>query len=291
MLSNPVTGFAFGLAAFGLWAIHDAIIKALGPVMPVWQMMFLLNLFWLPFVVVMLIADRTLTSLRPRNPLLVALRSVLSIAVSMPIFYAFTVLPLAETYAILFSTPLWITALSMPLLGERVGPRRWAAVVVGFLGVLIVLRPGVTVPSLGHLSALVGAFFAALVFLLMRRLRRDEAPGVIMLYPVLVNLAVLPLFLMAFGVAPMTGRELGATAVMSVLGFLGTVAILAAYRRADAAMIAPSQYSQILWASVLGAVFFGEGLSWHVAAGAVLIVGSGVYITWREYRLSRAPAG
>lgn len=287
MLSNPVTGFAYGLIAFGLWAIHDVVIKTLGPVLPVWQMMFFLNLFWLPCVVVLLIADSGHLSLRPKNPRLLALRSVLSIAVSMPIFYAFTVLPLAETYAILFSTPLWITALSGPLLGEKIGPRRWAAVIVGFIGVLIVLRPGVTVPSFGHLSALVGAFFAAIVFMLMRRLRRDESPGVMMLYPVLVNLLVLPAFMIAFGFAPMTGPVLVGTAVLAFLGFVGTVAILAAYHRADAAMIAPSQYSQILWASVLGALFFDEGLSWHVAAGAVLIVGSGIYITWREYRLSR----
>lgn len=288
MTPNPVTGFAFGLTAFGLWAIHDAVIKTLGPILPVWQMMFFLNLFWLPCVIVLLIADNGHLSLRPNNPRLLALRSVLSIAVSMPIFYAFTVLPLAETYAILFSTPLWITALSGPFLGEKIGPRRWAAVIVGFVGVLIVLRPGVTVPTLGHLSALVGAFFAAVVFMMMRRLRRDESPGVMMLYPVLVNLAILPGFLIAFGFAPMTGSVLAGTAVLALLGFVGTVAILAAYRRADAAMIAPSQYSQILWASVLGAVFFGEALSWNVAAGAALIVGSGIYITWREYRLARA---
>lgn len=287
MPPNPVAGFACGLIAFGLWAIHDAVIKALGPVLPVWQIMFFLNLFWLPFVIVLLIADPAHLSLRPNNPRLLALRSVLSIAVSMPIFYAFTVLPLAETYAILFSTPLWITALSGPMLGEKVGWRRWAAVIVGFIGVMIVLRPGVTVPTFGHLSALVGAFFAAIVFMMMRRLRRDESPGVMMLYPVLVNLVVLPGFMVAFGFAPMTGPVLAGTAVLAFLGFAGTVALLAGYRRTDAAMIAPAQYSQILWASALGAMFFGENLSWNVAAGAVLIVGSGIYITLREYRLSR----
>jgi drug/metabolite transporter (DMT)-like permease len=284
---SAVKGFAFGLGAFGLWAIHDVVIKSLGPVMPVWQMMFFLNLFWLPCIVVLLIFDSEPGSLRPVHPKLLMLRSVLSICVSLPIFFAFTQLKLAETYSILFTTPLWITALSVPLLGERVGPRRWAAVIVGFVGVLIVLRPGLSPMSIGHLSAMVGAFFAALVFLIMRRLGRDERTGVLMLYPVLTNLVILPFFLAGLGFNPMTLEHLGATALMAFLGFAGTVCIITAYKYADAAMVAPSQYSQILWATAFGALLFGELPGWNVALGALIIVGSGAYITWREHTLSR----
>ncbi|HBV55326.1 MAG TPA: EamA/RhaT family transporter [Rhodobacteraceae bacterium] len=286
---SAVRGFAFGLGAFGLWAIHDVVIKSLGPVMPVWQMMFFLNLFWLPCIVVLLIIDTEPGSLRPVNPRLLMLRSVLSICVSLPIFFAFTQLKLAETYSILFSTPLWITALSMPLLGERVGPRRWAAVIVGFIGVLIVLRPGLSPIAIGHVSAMIGAFFAAVVFLIMRRLGRDERTGVLMLYPVLTNLLILPFFLIFLGFEPMTLPNLGATALMAFLGFAGTVCIITAYRYADAAMVAPSQYSQILWATGFGILLFGETPGWNVALGGLIIVGSGAYITWREHQLSKRP--
>jgi len=170
-----------------------------------------------------------------------------------------------------------------------VGPRRWAAVIVGFIGVLIVLRPGLSPIAIGHVSAMIGAFFAAVVFLIMRRLGRDERTGVLMLYPVLTNLLILPFFLIFLGFEPMTLPNLGATALMAFLGFAGTVCIITAYRYADAAMVAPSQYSQILWATGFGILLFGETPGWNVALGGLIIVGSGAYITWREHQLSKRP--
>ncbi len=283
--SDTAKGALFGLLAFGMFASHDVVIKLLGGGYSIFQIIFFSTIFSFPLLILMMVFDRSTATLRPNFPGWIAVRCGLSIPVMTCIFYAFTVLDLAETYAILFTTPLFITGLSVPFLKEQVGPRRWAAVLLGFVGVLIVLRPGVSDLGLGHLSALLGAFGAAVTFTILRKVGNAERASVMMLYPMLVNLAGMSLVL-PFVYKPMAMPDLGINALMSVLGFLAAVTLLVAYRKAAAVIVAPTQYSQILWAVLYGTLFFGETLALNVALGAAIIIGSGIFIVFRESRIA-----
>jgi drug/metabolite transporter (DMT)-like permease len=198
-------------------------------------------------------------------------------------FYAFARLPLAQTYAIVFASPMIITILAIPVLGEQVGWRRWLAVIVGLGGVLVVLKPGVTPLSLGHAAALVAAVCSAVAAVIVRKIGAEERTSVLMLYPMVSTLLVMG-FVMPFVYQPMEGLHLAAVALMAVVGMTGGLALIAAYRSASAGVVAPMQYSQMLWAVLYGALFFGETPSISTAIGAAIIIASGVYVVFREDR-------
>ncbi|MFZ2101698.1 MAG: DMT family transporter, partial [Oricola sp.] len=254
---SPVRGLGYAFLAFGLFATHDAIIKALGRDYSVFQIIFFAMLFAFVPMAILMLADQSTGNFRPRHPWLVVARSILSLTAMTAAFYAFVILPLAEVYALLFATPLLITALSVPLLGETVRFQRWAAVVVGLVGVMIVLRPGVTEFSLGHLAALCSALAASLATIIIRKIGGQERSAVLILFPLLSSILVMG------GTLPWvyTPVELPSLGLMAAVGLISVVAQLcsiAAYRNAPAAVIAPTQYSQILWATGYGIVFFAE---------------------------------
>ncbi len=155
------------------------------------------------------------------------LRTVSSLITGLSAFYAFSVLPLAQTYAILFAAPLLITILGIPILGEKVGIRRGSAVVVGMIGVLIVLRPGAEPLSLGHLAALTAAVFSSLSSVIVRKIGSIERSVVLMLYPMMANFIVLGCAL-PFVYKPMPIEHLGMLGIIAAFGFVGHAA---GYRR------------------------------------------------------------
>jgi drug/metabolite transporter (DMT)-like permease len=212
-----------------------------------------------------------------------------SITTALTIFYAFKTLPLAEVYAIIFATPLVITALSIPILGERVGWRRWMAILVGLVGVVIVLQPGVTPISLAHLATVVAVFSGAFVSITIRKIAADERTGTMMFYPTAVNILVMIPLLPGTWITP-DATALAMSAAMAAFGYGGMMFLLAAYRRAGAAVVAPMQYSQMLWAVLYGALFFAEIPAPRVAYGAAIIIASGIYILWRESRIKAEQA-
>jgi drug/metabolite transporter (DMT)-like permease len=286
-MSAGVRGALLGLLAFALFASHDALIKYLGGVgYSVFQIIFFSVLFGFPLVLALLAFDKTRASLRPVHPWWIALRSGLSVIAGANIFYAFSVLPFAETYAILFAGPIFITALSVPMLGEAVGRWRWAAVIVGFVGVLVVLQPGVSPVSPGHLAALIGTLAAAVIMITVRKVGRDERMAVLLLYPMFANIVVMGGALLVV-YRPMPLIDLGASALMAVLGLLAMMSLVSAYRITIVSIVAPMQYSQILWAVVFGYVFFAEIPRQSVGLGAAIIIASGVFILWRESQVLR----
>ncbi|MBO6892501.1 MAG: DMT family transporter [Roseibium sp.] len=274
-------GLVTALLAFGFFSTHDAVIKALGGSYPVFQIIFFSMLFaFVPMSIIML-ADKAVDNFRPHHPWLILLRSLLAILAMSCGFYAFTVLPLAEVYALLFAMPLLVTVLSVPLLGETVRLQRWAAVVIGLAGVLVVLRPGVGELTLGHAAGLTAAFASALSSILVRKIGGEERSAVLILYPMLVSMLAMSLTLPAVYVPV----ELGDLGLMAMIGFLSVIAQLCtifAYRAAPAAFVAPIQYSQILWATLYGAVFFAETPDIYVAIGSSIIIMSGIFVVWRE---------
>jgi S-adenosylmethionine uptake transporter len=281
--SNNFRGALMALAAMGIFATHDVIVKYLGAIYAPVQIVFFASLLSFPLVMLFIIHDNTGGSLRPNHPGWVGVRAAGAVIAGVSAFYAFSVLPLAQTYAILFATPLIITVLSIPILGEKVRLRRWAAVIFGLVGVIIVLRPGQVPLSLGHLAAVLAAFASALSSIIVRKLGAKERPIILLLSPILGNFFVMGAAL-PFFYKPMPIAHVGMLGVIAVMGLTATFLVILAYRAAEAVIVAPMQYSQILWATVYGLVFFKERPDLMTMLGAAAVIASGVYIVLRETR-------
>ncbi|WP_434289893.1 DMT family transporter [Celeribacter sp. SCSIO 80788] len=278
-----ITGAFYALAAFAIFSTHDVVIKFLGGHYTPFQIIFFSTLFSFPLVMFMLIRDRNPGHLRPVHPWWTLFRTLAAMINTVSAFYAFSVLPLAQVYALIFATPLVITILSIPILGEKVGFHRWAAVVLGLVGVMIVLRPGGTELTLGHAAALSCALFGAFASVVVRKVGREERTEVLMLYPLIANFIVMGTA-MSFFYHPLPLMDLGGVATVSLLGFTGGVVLILAYRASEAAIVAPMQYSQIIWATIYGYFIFGESVDRATLLGAGIIILSGLYIVFRESR-------
>jgi drug/metabolite transporter (DMT)-like permease len=274
-------GPLFALCAFAVYSTHDVVVKLLGGHYSPVQIVFFANLFGFPIVTLMLMQDRSDGNLRPRHPWWTALRTAATVTSTTCVFYAFSVLPLAQTYALIFAAPLLITMLAIPILGESVGWRRTAAVAVGLLGVLVVLKPGATPLTAGHVAALVAAVCSAVAAVVVRKIGQEERSAVLLLYPMVANFVIMGL-LLAFVYQPMPAIDLGGVATMALLGFTGGLLTITAYRNGNAVVVAPMQYSQIIWATIYGALIFGETPSWNTGLGAAIIIASGIYVVFRE---------
>lgn len=278
---SNLKGALLALAAFALFATHDVGVKTLGQYYAPFQIIFFSVLLGFPLATMMLMRDATPGTLRPVHPWWNAARTVASLVTGVSAFYAFSVLPLAQVYAFIFAAPLLITVLAIPVLGERVGLHRWAAVIVGLIGVLVVLRPGAEALSLGHVAGLTAAFGSALAAVIVRKIGQEERSAVLMLYPMMASFVVMAA-IMPFVYRPMPAEHLGLVALVSLLSFFATLLTIAAYRRGDAAVVAPMQYSQILWAAVYGLAFFDEVPDFATILGSSIIIVSGLYIVLRE---------
>jgi drug/metabolite transporter (DMT)-like permease len=282
-MGSNTKGALIALLAFAIFSTHDIIVKFLGASYSPIQIVFFSVLFGFPWMTLMLIRDTSSENLLPRHPWWTALRTVATTLTGISAFYAFSKLPLAQVYAILFAAPLLITILSIPILGEQVRLRRWVAVLIGLCGVLVVLRPGAEPLTLGHLAALVAAVGGALASIIVRKIGKDERSVVLLIYPMMTNFMIMGAAL-PFVYQPMPMEHLGGIVVMSIMALIGSALVIAAYKAGEAVIVAPMQYSQIIWASVFGALLFGETMDFATLLGAVIIIGSGVYIVLREGR-------
>lgn len=274
-------GIAFALISFTIFSCADAVVKWLSASHSIFQIIFMSTLFAFIPVGALVLRDGGLAALRPRHPWLVALRALLLAADMVLVFFAFTKLPLADAYAMLFASPMLVTALSVPLLGERVGWRRWTAVAVGFLGVLIVLRPGFAELNLGHLAALVSALLFALSLIVARRIGNSETGSLLLVSMMVALLAVSGPVLPAVYVGSTAG-DLALLAGLGLLMGLGHLGLIQALRLAPSAVVAPFHYSQIVWAVIFGLLLFGDRPEQWMIVGSAVIIASGLYILWRE---------
>lgn len=282
-MSDNAKGALFALLAFGIFSTHDVAVKFLGGLYSPFQIVFFSVLLSFPLAMVMLMRDATPGTLVPVHPWWLALRTASAVVTGVSAFYAFSVLPLAQTYAILFAAPLLITILAIPVLGEKVRLRRWLAVLVGLAGVMVVLRPGEAELSLGHLAALAAAIGGSLASIVVRKIGSEERPVVMLLYPMMVNFLVMACAL-PFVYQPMPIEHLGMLGFIAVFAWIASRLVIAAYQAGEAAIIAPMQYSQIIWASIFGYLFFDEVIDGATALGAAIIIASGLYIVLRESR-------
>ena len=281
-MHTNLRGALLSLAAFGFYATHDVVVKLLGEDYTSFQIIFFSGLMGFPLVTLMMMGDRRDGTLIPRHPWWTALRTVSAVVTGVMGFFAFSKLPLAQCYAIFFAMPLLITLMAIPILGEKVGLRRGIAVIVGLVGVIIVLRPGGGEGfGIGHLAALGAAVTGALTSVIVRKIGAEDRSVVLMLYPMVLSFFAMGVF-MPLVYVPMPVEHLALTAIMAFLGMLGALAIIAAYRTAPAVIVAPMQYSQIVWAALYGWLFFDESVDLFTWIGTGVIVASGIYIVLRE---------
>jgi len=280
-MSPNVKGALLALIAFAVFATHDVFVKILGAVYSPVQIVFFSVLFSFPLATIVLMRDAKPGTLLPRHPWWMALRTLAAVTTAISAFYAFTVLPLAQTYAILFAAPLLITILAIPVLGEKVRLRRWLAVIVGLSGVMVVLRPGSTDLTLGHAAALAAAVGSSVASIIVRRIGADERPIVMLIYPIMANFILMGGALY-FVYIPMPIEHLGLVALVAAFAWVAGRCVISAYQSGEAAIIAPMQYSQIIWAALYGALFFDESIDTMTLIGASIIIASGLYIVLRE---------
>ncbi|MGP1394575.1 MAG: DMT family transporter [Inquilinaceae bacterium] len=292
--SSIATGIGFAGLAFAMFTGMDTMIKWLSGGYPLVQIMFFNSVFALAAVTAFTLWQGGMWQVRTRRVGLHVARGIISTAGAFGGFFAFSRMPLADVYAIVFAAPLFITALSVPILKESVGWRRWLAVSVGFVGVLIMLRPGLGMISLGTLGGLAAALSYAISVLLIRRMGSTEHGASFgfwgSLTTVVITAALLP-----FGFIVPSLADLALFAACGATGGIAFRLVSEAYRRAPAAVIAPFQYSQMLWGVLLGFVIWSDVPPVRVAVGCAVVIASGLYILHRETvrsadRQSAAPA-
>ena len=280
-LPAPTLAALLGLAAFATFSTHDLLVKQLGASYSPFQIVFFSALLSFPLITLAMITDERPGTLRPVHPWWMLTRSLSGTTSAVAAFYAFTELPLSQVYAVIFAAPLMITVLAVPILGETVRLRRGLAVLVGFGGVAVVLNPSATEFGPGHIAALLAAATGALNAVIVRKIGQEERAVVMVLYPMMSNLVLMGAA-MPFVYAPVAAGDLGLLTVVAALVLCAMALLVAAYRRGDAIIVAPMQYSQIIWAAVFGAVFFGEYPDAQTYIGTAIVAASGLYILRRE---------
>lgn len=278
---SNLRGALLGLAAMGLFACSDVTIKFLGGGYDAFQILFFAGIMSVPLVAGMAMADPAAAPLRPRQPKWMALRAVVVLLNGIAGTYAFASLPLAQCYAIFFTMPIFITLLAVPVLGEKIDLVRGIAVLVGLAGVVVALDPGAATLQWGHAAALSGAVLGAMNYVILRKTGTQERKVVMVLYPLMLQLLVAGLVL-PLVYQPMPFNDLALTGFMATVSFAGYLLIIAAYRAAPAIVVAPMQYSQIIWAGVFGALLFDEVMGLRTLIGTVVIIGAGIAIVARQ---------
>ena len=277
------TGALFLVMSNGLTATVDAAAKYMSPslhgVQVVWGYSLAITVLVLGYAAVR--PEPLRRAFSTRRPLLqIGRGAMLFVTISM-LFVALAHLPLADVIAISFAAPLIITLLAVPLLSERVGAHRIAAVVAGLAGVAIVMRPGAGVFEWAALLALASALFFSFFQITTRVLAATEAPFTTLLYTGIGTLACSSVAVPFFW-APISTFEIGVFAVIGALGVGAHVCMIRAYEFTQASFLAPFNYAKLLWAVALGYLVFAEVPQLNVIAGSAVIVASGLYVLYRE---------
>ncbi len=286
-MDNAPLGIAMMLIAVVLFSVLNVLVKLAAADYPLTQVTFFRNAFALIPVCATVMAQGGLWSLRMRRPFGHVWRSCIGLMSMTLMFWSYHLLPLTDAVALNFAAPLFLTALSVPLLGEKVGVHRWSAVAVGFVGVLVIARPSADMLQLGAMVALSAALAQSFAMIAIRQLARTETATTIVFYFTLITTALSALAL-PFG---WRTPDLPGLLLLGGAGVAGGAAQLfmtRAYALAPAAVIAPFNYASIVWAALFGWLLWQDVPAWNVILGAAIVVASGCYILHRETRKRRA---
>ena len=270
-----------------VFASQDGLSKYLATEYNVYMVVMIRYWFFAAFVM-------TISSRKPggvkqvaktKTPLLQIFRSLLLVAEMCVTILAFTLLGLAETHAIFASYPLIIAMLSGPILGERVGWRRWLAICVGFFGILIILNPGNGIFSPYALVPLAGSILFALYGLLTRYAGQYDNSSTSFFWTGIIGCIAMTAIGLNFW-DPVSQADWSIMLILSVSGMLGHFLLIKCYEVAEASAVQPFAYLQLIWASIIGIIIFGEQITTNVFIGACIIVGAGLFTLWRERKVS-----
>jgi len=264
-----------------LFAMTDVIAKWYGDLgFPPNEIVFFRYAFAV-FPVAYLVWRSGIASLRTRHPYAHALRACLIVSALGLFFSAISLMPLAEAVAVAFVAPLFVTSLSVPLLGEYVGIRRWAAVVLGFVGALVVLQPGTNAFKPEALLVVGSALFFSLAMILTRKMTRTETTVSLFSYTT-TGAALISAPFLGFAWQTPTMDHLLGFAALGIIGSAAALLVIVAYKNAPASVVAPFEYTALIWASIVGWVIWNEQPSIAVWIGASIIVLSSLYVAKRE---------
>ena len=295
-LDNPRRGTAFIVAGVVVFSLQDAIIKGISGRYPVHEIVFIRSLVAIPVLLLLAHLEGGLASLRTGQGSLQLLRAISGFAAYTCFYLAVATLPLADSVTLFYSAPLFVTALSFPLLGERVRPRGWLGVCTGFVGVVIALRPGASMIDPAAVLPIVAALLYAVASIITRRLGRTDSGSSMAFYStsfMLVAGATIGLaigngrwatgqhaslqFLLRAWAFP-SWPDLGLIALCGVIAALGFYSLSQAYRVARAATIVPFEYIAVPLSVLWGYVFWNDLPRSHMIIGMLLILGSGIYV-------------
>ena len=285
----PLVGVLYMCVAAGAGLPSlNAIVKLLLVDYHMAQIIWFRCVVHLGFMVALFMPAMGLRLFASRRPWLQSMRSLTQLVTFALIWVSLIWTPITTVTMVLFTGPLILVALSVPFLGERVGPRRWAAVFVGLAGVLIVIRPGADAVHWGALLVLGGAFFYAIYQIQTRKLAGHDDPRTTAVYTILAAFVVATFAVPFYWEAPQGAVDWLMFLSLGVVGGLAHYFIIKAYQFAEASLVGPFDYSQLVGASILGFLVFGEQPDTWTWVGAAIIIASGLYIAHREARARRS---
>ena len=280
-------GILYIVAAVFVFAVVNALVKWQVATYPVTEVVFFRCWFALLPGVVLIAANGGIGALRTRRPFAHVSRAAVQFLSMIAIFTAFKLMPLADAVAITFANPLFLTVLSIPLLGEKVGLHRWGAVLVGFAGVMIMVQPGPGVLESGALFALANAFLGAAITISLRRMSLTETSTALVVWQ-LATTAILSTLLLPLGWITPTPWDAAVLALIGLGSGVGQYLWTQAFRFAPAAVAAPFSYTAMIWAMLLGFAIWGDVPTLALLVGAIVVAASGLYILYRETARRRA---
>lgn len=284
---RPLSGAFIYMAGLFLMALLSVQVKWFDGRLPVAELILFRNLFSLPLILALLMRQGGLRTLATRRPLDHAFRSACGLFSIATFYTALTMAPIADATILHTSAPLLVAALSGPLLMERVGWKRWTAVVVGLCGVAILIRPTGDGVSAGHALAAVSAIGSALVSIWLRKLSRTENTMAMIAYYNLFSIAAAALWIAVSGwVTPSTG-DLAMLAAFGIVGGVSQILMTIAFRYAEVSTLAPFEYTVFVYAALMGLVLWGEAPTTTTIIGGLIIASSGMFVIWREAQARR----
>ena len=280
---NLFKGILFFMTAILVISIVDTICKfftkELHAIQIVWGYFIGINLtLWVFFF---LKGEKLSKLMMTKKPILQILRPAFLVCSISSLFVGLTYLPLAEATAIGFVAPLFITALSVPILKEKVGIHRWSAVIVGLIGVIIIIRPGSDLWHFASIMPLLGAIFFALFQILTRLLSITENTYTTLFFTGLGGLIWSSIIVPIVWVTP-SQIHIIVFLLTGVLGALAHLCMISAFDRTEASLLAPYNYTKLIWVAILGYLIFDDIPSHNMWIGAAVIVSAGFYIIYRE---------
>ena len=278
---RPFKGIALILASTVFLGVSDVTAKYLSATLPSIEIAWIRFLVFALIMVPAMVPGTPLYSLKTGRPMLQLMRGAALLASSLFFITGLRYLPIAEASATGFVAPLFVTALSIIFLSERVGVRRWIATATGLLGVLIIIRPGTSAFHVAAFLPIISALAWASTLIMTRMMSGKEHAITTMTYSSIAGVVILSALVPFVWVAP-SWHDIMLGILIGVASTVGQWIVVLAFRYADASVLAPFSYTQLVWVSFLGFMVFGEVPDGWTVVGAVFIVGSGLYTAHRE---------